>query len=58
LHRCFEADIRTWKAAGKVKIDGSTYANIEDGWMGLAFIETAVKSAAKKGAWTKMPKKI
>ncbi|MCX8158003.1 MAG: Gfo/Idh/MocA family oxidoreductase [Verrucomicrobiae bacterium] len=58
LHRCFEADIRKWKATGKVTIDGSKYANIEDGWMGLAFIETAVKSASKKGAWVKMPKKI
>jgi len=58
LHRCFEADIRKWQAGGKVAIDGSKYANIEDGWMGLAFIETAVKSASKKGAWTKMPKKI
>lgn len=58
LHRCFEADIRTWKAGKKVKIDGSKYANIEDGWMGLAFIETCVKSATKKGAWARMPKKI
>ena len=58
LHRCFEADIRTWQTAGKVKVDGGKYATIDDGWMGLAFIETAVKSAAKKGAWTKMPKKI
>lgn len=58
LHRCFEADIRKWKADGKVNIDGSKYANIADGWTGLAFIETCVKSAAKKGAWTKMPKAI
>lgn len=58
LHRCFEADVRAWKAKGKVTIDGSKYANIEDGWMGVAFIETAVKSSAKKGAWTKMPKPI
>ncbi len=58
LHRCFEADIRKWKAQGKVTIDGSKYANIEDGWMGLAFIETCEKSASKDGAWAKMPKKI
>jgi predicted dehydrogenase len=56
LHRCFEADVRRWKARGSVKIDGSKYATIEDGWMGMAFIETAVKSAARKGAWTKMPR--
>jgi predicted dehydrogenase len=58
LHRCFEADIRTWQARGAVTIDGSTYATIEDGWAGIAFIETAVESASRKGAWTKMPKRI
>jgi len=58
LHRCFEADIRKWQAKGKVKIDGSKYANIEDGWTGIAFIEAAVKSAARKGAWVKMPKAV
>jgi len=58
LHRCFEADVRKWKASGKFGGDGSKYASIEDGWMGIAFIETCVKSSAKKGAWTAMPKKI
>ena len=32
-------------------------ASVEDGWTGLAFIETALKSSADKGAWTSMPKK-
>lgn len=58
LHRCFEADVRKWKAGEAFNCDGSKYANVEDGWMGLAFIETALKSTAKKGAWTAMPKKI
>ncbi|MFN3407415.1 MAG: Gfo/Idh/MocA family protein [Limisphaerales bacterium] len=58
LHRCFEADIRQWQATGRVRADGSKYATIADGWTGLAFIETAVKSSAKKGAWTRMPKAI
>lgn len=58
LHRCFEVDVRKWKADGKFAGDGSKYANIEDGWMGIAFIETCVKSSAKKGAWTSLPKKI
>jgi len=58
LHRCFEVDIRKWKAGGKFIGDGSKYANIEDGWMGIAFIETCVKSNAKHGAWTNLPKKI
>ena len=58
LHRCFEADVRKWKAGEAFDCDGSKYANVEDGWMGIAFIETCVKSSAKKGAWTPMPKGI
>lgn len=58
LHRCFEADVRKWKAGEAFNADGSKYANVEDGWKGIAFIETAVQSSAKKGAWTKMPKAI
>jgi predicted dehydrogenase len=56
LHRCFEADIRAWKDGKPFKCDGAKYANIEDGWMGIAFIETCVKSSQAKGAWTAMPK--
>ena len=33
-------------------------ANVDDGWMGIAFIETCVKSGKKKGGWTAMPKKV
>jgi hypothetical protein len=58
LHRCFEADVRKWKAGESFKADGSKYANVEDGWMGLAFIETAIHSSENKGAWTDMPKKV
>jgi hypothetical protein len=58
LHRCFEADLRKWKAGESFNIDGSKYASVEDGWKGLAFIETSVKSSAKKGAFTPMPKGI
>jgi predicted dehydrogenase len=58
LHRCFEVDVRKWKAGEAFSCDGSKYANIEDGWKGIAFIETAVQSSAKKGAWTAMPKGI
>ncbi len=56
LHRCFEVDVRKWKAGKAFKCDGSKYANVEDGWTGIAFIETCVKSSQKKGAWTPMPK--
>ena len=58
LHRCFEADVRKWRAGKKFTSDGSKYANVEDGWNGIAFIETCVKSSKKKGAWVAMPKKI
>ncbi len=56
LHRCFEADVRKWKAGRAFNSDGSKYANVEDGWTGIAFLETAVKSSRQKGAWAKMPK--
>jgi predicted dehydrogenase len=55
LHRCFEADVRKWKAGKPFKSDGSKYANIEDGWTGIAFLETALKSTKKKGSWTRFP---
>ena len=58
LHRCFEADVRKWKAGELFKCDGSKYANIEDGWTGIAFIETCLKSSEKKGGWMAMPKPI
>ena len=58
LHGCFERDVRAWKAGRNFKDDGSRYASVVDGWMGIAFVETCLKSAAKKGAWTPMPKTI
>ena len=58
LHRCFEADVRKWKAGEAFNSDGSKYANVEDGWTGIAFIEASVKSSGDKGAWTPMPKAI
>jgi len=56
LHRCFEADVRKWKAGEPFACDGSKYANVEDGWTGMAFINTCLQSNAEKGAWTPMPK--
>jgi len=58
LHRSFETDVRKWKAGEKFACDGSKYANVEDGWTGIAFIETCVESNKKAGAWTALPKKI
>ena len=51
LHRDFEADVRAWKAGEAWNCDGSKYANVEDGRMGIAFIETCVASSAEDGAW-------
>ncbi|MEI6786602.1 MAG: Gfo/Idh/MocA family oxidoreductase, partial [Verrucomicrobiota bacterium] len=56
LHRCFEADVRKWKDGKDFQCDGSKYANVEDGWTGIAFIEACVKSSKKNGAWTSMSK--
>ncbi|MCD6338597.1 MAG: Gfo/Idh/MocA family oxidoreductase [Verrucomicrobia bacterium] len=55
LHRSFEADVRKYKAGQPVVCDGSKYANVEDGWMGIAFIESCVKSSKSDGAWTEVP---
>jgi predicted dehydrogenase len=58
LHRCFEADVRKYQAGEPFNCDGSKYANIEDGWTGIAFIETCVNSNKEEGVWKPMPKKI
>ena len=55
LHRCFEEDVRKYKAGQPFSCDGSKYANVYDGQMGIAFIDTCLKSKAKKGAWAAMP---
>ena len=51
LHRCFENDVRAYHAGQPFDCDGSRYANVADGRMGIAFIEAAVKSAREGGAW-------
>jgi predicted dehydrogenase len=56
LHRNFERDVRAWRAGRPFVSDGSKYASVEDGWTGIAFIDTCVKSSGKKGAWAAMPK--
>jgi len=56
LHNCFEKDVRQWKAGKGFKFDDSKYADVLDGWKGIAFIEACVKSSKKKGAWVPMPK--
>ncbi len=56
LHRCFEADVRAYQAGKPFATDGSKYATVEDGWTGMAFLQTCLDSNSKKGAWTPMPK--
>jgi predicted dehydrogenase len=56
LHRCFENDVRHWKAGKKFNCDGSKYASVEDGRMGIAFLETCVKSSASNAKWMKFPR--
>lgn len=55
LHRFFEADVRAWKAGRRFSCDGTNYANVEDGWMGMAFLSACIRSSGRKGAWTPMP---
>ena len=51
LHRCFEQDVRAYLEGKLFRCDGSKYANVEDGRMGIAFEDAAVKSSQKGGAW-------
>jgi predicted dehydrogenase len=51
LHRCFEVDVRAYLEKKPFQCDGSKYANVEDGRMGMFFIQKAVESSAKGGAW-------
>lgn len=54
LHRCFEADVRKYLAGEPFDCDGSLYANVGDGRIGIAFIEAAVRSNERDGAWVEM----
>ncbi|MCA9430497.1 MAG: Gfo/Idh/MocA family oxidoreductase [Candidatus Omnitrophica bacterium] len=49
LHRFFEEDVRAYLKGKKWTDDGSRYANVEDGRIGMAFIEAAVKSSKAGG---------
>ena len=54
LHRCFEDDVRAYNAGKSWNDDGSRYANIEDGRIGIAFVSQAVASSKRNGAWIPM----
>jgi predicted dehydrogenase len=51
LHRCFEADVRAYADGKPFSCDGSKYANVEDGRMGIAYVDAAVASSSAGGAW-------
>jgi predicted dehydrogenase len=52
LHREFEKDVRAFNTGEAWSCDGSKYANVHDGRMGLAFIDAAVASHANDNKWT------
>ena len=54
LHRCFEDDVRKYLDGKSFSCDGSKYANVEDGLMGIYFITKAVASSNRKGAWVNL----
>lgn len=53
LHRCFEADVRAYQEKRPFKDDGSKYANVDDGRMGMYFIGKAVESSVE--GWITRP---
>jgi len=55
LHRCFEQDVRAYLDGRPFDCDGSLYANVEDGRVGIAFIDAAVRSQQQGGAWVGLP---
>lgn len=54
LHRDFETDVRAYNSGQSFQCDGSRYATVEDGRIGMAFLEAAVASSARDGAWTQL----
>jgi predicted dehydrogenase len=55
LHRCFEQDVRAYQEGKPFSTDGSKYANVADGRMGIAFIEAALTSSQQDGSWVDVP---
>lgn len=54
LHRCFEQDVRLYNEGKPFNSDGSQYANVEDGYIGMAFLDAAVKSSQQDNCWVEM----
>ncbi len=54
LHRSFEADVRAYNDGRPFSCDGSKYANVADGRIGIQFVGAAVESSSKGGGWVQM----
>lgn len=55
LHRCFEEDVRAYQQGTYQGTDGSRYATVEDGRIGMAFLNAAVESSRNDHQWVRMP---
>ena len=51
LHRFFEEDVRAYQAGTYTVEDGSRYATVEDGRLGIAFLVAAVESNQNDHSW-------
>ncbi len=55
LHRCFEQDVRAFQEGNYTGNDGSRYATVEDGRVGIAFLVAAVESNRQEHGWVSLP---
>lgn len=55
LHRFFEEDVRAYLKGQYQGTDGSRYATVEDGRIGIAFLVAAVESNQKNHEWVALP---
>jgi predicted dehydrogenase len=54
LHRCFEKDVRDYITGTYKGSDGSKYALVDDGMMGIKFVSKAVTSSEQDHVWIDM----
>ena len=54
LHRCFEEDVRAFQAGSYQGEDGSRYATVEDGRIGIAFVSAAHESSQQDHVWVEL----
>jgi predicted dehydrogenase len=54
LHRCFEEDVRAYQKGNYVAEDGSRYATVRDGRLGIAFVTAAFRSSQNDHTWVEI----